>query len=59
MQTPIVALTSNALKGDMEKCLEAGCSGYVSKPIKKDLLLDTLKKYSQPSQKSDEIGIAR
>ena len=53
-QTPVVALTSNALKGDMEKCLEAGCSDYVSKPIKKDVLLDTLKKYSQPPQKQDE-----
>jgi PAS domain S-box-containing protein len=59
MRTPIVALTSNALKGDMEKCLEAGCSGYVSKPIKKDLLLDTLQKYSQSSQKPDEIGVVR
>jgi PAS domain S-box-containing protein len=49
--TPIVALTSNALKGDMEKCLKAGCSGYVSKPIKKGILLDTLEKYS-PCTKS-------
>jgi PAS domain S-box-containing protein len=53
-ETPIVALTSNALKGDMEKCLEAGCSGYVSKPIKKDILLDTLQKYSQMSPKQGE-----
>ncbi len=49
-QTPIVALTSNALKGDMEKCLEAGCSDYVSKPIRKDVLLDTLGKYSRSLQ---------
>ncbi len=46
-QTPIIALTSNALKGDMERCLKVGCSDYVSKPIKKDILLDTLQKYSQ------------
>ncbi len=44
--TPIIALTSHALKGDMEKCLEAGCSDYVSKPIKKDKIMETLERYA-------------
>lgn len=39
---PIIALTANAMKGDADKCIEAGCDGYMPKPVNKDLLQETL-----------------
>jgi signal transduction histidine kinase/DNA-binding response OmpR family regulator len=44
-QLPIIAMTANAMKGDKEKCLEAGMNDYISKPIDPASLLETLKKY--------------
>ena len=41
-RVPVVAMTAHALKGDRERCLEAGMDGYISKPIRADELLEVV-----------------
>jgi CheY-like chemotaxis protein/HPt (histidine-containing phosphotransfer) domain-containing protein len=49
--TPIVAMTARALKGDRERCLEAGMDDYISKPMRIEAIQAVLDKYipSEPS----------
>ncbi len=45
-QIPIVAMTANAMRGDDQRCLDAGMTGYISKPVDRRKLLEVLAEYS-------------
>ena len=42
---PIVAMTANVMRGDRERSLEAGCDGYIQKPIDIDLLKQQVERF--------------
>lgn len=48
---PIIALTANAIKGEQEKCLQAGMNDYIAKPFKEEEFLRLLAKWIKPDGK--------
>jgi CheY-like chemotaxis protein len=45
-------MTAHAMTGDRERCLEGGMDGYLSKPIKSQLLYTTIDEYAFPLEES-------
>ncbi len=56
-QTPIIALTANAMEGDRERCLDAGMTEYLSKPVRKAELIAMVKRF-WPVEAGDDIQVA-
>jgi two-component system sensor histidine kinase/response regulator len=45
---PIVAMTAHAMEGDRERCVDAGMDGYLSKPMRREQLIDALRQWISP-----------
>ena len=49
---PVIAVTANVMRGDKERSLEAGCDGYIQKPIDIDILTEQIERYRQKSKQA-------
>jgi CheY-like chemotaxis protein len=52
---PIVAMTANAMKGDRQKCIDAGMDDYITKPIRRDIVFSVLNRWVlNPTDNADQ-----
>ncbi|MBF0573667.1 MAG: response regulator, partial [Desulfamplus sp.] len=57
LMVPIIAMTAHAIEGYRAKCLQAGMNDYVTKPLKKELLLSMVEKWTRLTRPIDSSGV--
>ena len=55
-RVPVIAMTAHAMDGDRARCLAAGMDDYISKPIRRNLLVETLQRWVPPSADTAATG---
>jgi two-component system, sensor histidine kinase and response regulator len=55
-RTPIVAMTAHAMKGDQERCIEGGMDGYLSKPVRVDLLRSEIQRLAKAEKTGEQMS---
>lgn len=56
-RVPIIAMTAHAIKGDRERCLDAGMDAYISKPIDSDKLFDAIETLTRKVENSKNVDV--
>jgi PAS domain S-box-containing protein len=56
LKIPIIALTANAIKGDNEKCIQAGMNDYLPKPFQPEDLLQIISRFAPASGQKEEVA---
>jgi signal transduction histidine kinase/CheY-like chemotaxis protein len=52
---PIIAMTGYAMKGDRQRCLDAGMDAYICKPIRSQELFEAIENFASPAEKADHV----